>query len=136
MSDIHSSVSLQGELEHRNSKSRYTRTSRKGFVKQLVQIERRQARIHRIRVQLVSAKRSPPETVASDPDVPYNIGKFQNCPVDLTQFVQMHADDPATQVLCPPSPLTVCMLMSFDRVFFTNCAITSVPVLRPCCVKR
>jgi hypothetical protein len=36
---------LKGELEHRSPKARYTRTSRKGFIKQMTQIERRQARI-------------------------------------------------------------------------------------------
>lgn len=40
----------QGELEHRSPKSRYTCTDRKGFIKQLTVIERRQARIRRIRV--------------------------------------------------------------------------------------
>ncbi|KAH7917181.1 hypothetical protein BV22DRAFT_1052620, partial [Leucogyrophana mollusca] len=38
-----------GELEHRTSKKRYCRTDRKEFVKQITRIERREARIHRIR---------------------------------------------------------------------------------------
>ena len=40
----------QGELEHRSPKSRYACTDRKSFIKQLTVIERRQARIRRIRV--------------------------------------------------------------------------------------
>jgi hypothetical protein len=86
---------LQAELEHRNPKSRYTRTSRKGFVKQLTQIERRQARI---REEHMKANRAQQEIPASNPEVPYNIGKSQNNPVDLAQFLQKHVDDPVTQV--------------------------------------
>jgi hypothetical protein len=96
---VHPLILPQAELEHRNPKSRYTRTSRKGFLKQLTQIERRQARIRRIREELVKANKLPQETLASDPEVPYNIGKSQNLPVDLTPFLQAHADDPATKVL-------------------------------------
>ncbi len=43
---------LQIELEHRSSKSRYLRTNRKNFEKQLGDIERRQARNRRIRQKL------------------------------------------------------------------------------------
>ncbi len=42
----------QMELEHRSPKSRYRRTSHKQFEKQLGHIERRQARIRRIRQKL------------------------------------------------------------------------------------
>ena len=95
---VHPLILPQAELEHRNPKSRYTRTSRKGFLKQLTQIERRQARIRRIREELLTANKLPQETLASDPEVPYNIGKSQNYPVDLTPFLQAHPDDPATKV--------------------------------------
>src|ERR1700683_2723637 len=44
-------TTFQGELEHRLPKSRYTRTNRKCFMKQLTRIERRQARIRTIRAQ-------------------------------------------------------------------------------------
>ena len=40
------------ELEHRSPKSRYRRTNRKDFEKQLGDIERRQAHIRRIRQKL------------------------------------------------------------------------------------
>jgi hypothetical protein len=97
--DIHKSISPQAELEHRNPKSRYARTSKKGFLKQLTQIDRRQARIRRLREELVRANKLPQEALASDPEAPYNIGKSQNHSVDLTQFLQANTDDPATKVL-------------------------------------
>jgi len=50
----------QGELEHRSAKSRYTRTSRKHFVKQLMQIEHRQA----VFVAFASATRRPEDPQA------------------------------------------------------------------------
>jgi hypothetical protein len=67
-------------------------------VKQLTQIERRQTRIRRIREEHMKANRTQQEIPASNPEAPYNIGKSQNNPVDLAQFLQTHADDPATQV--------------------------------------
>jgi hypothetical protein len=90
--------SSQAELEHRTPKSRYTRTSKKDFTKQLAQIERRQARIRRIRERLVKTKMPTPESVARNPDEPYNIGKSQNLPVNISHFLQKHLDDPAVKV--------------------------------------
>jgi len=90
--------STQAELEHRTPKARYTRTSRKQFVKQLAQIERRQTRIRRAREQLARSSKIPQEKVANDVEVPYNIGKSQNCPVNITQFVQANEEDPAVKV--------------------------------------
>jgi hypothetical protein len=88
----------QAELEHRTPKARYTRTSRKQFVKQLAQIERRQARIRRAREQLARTYRTPPEKVTSNLEVPYNMGKSQNNPVNITQFIQANEGDPAIKV--------------------------------------
>lgn len=90
------------ELQHRHPKSHYLRTSRKNFEKQLGSIERRQARIHRIRQKLnhrnkfaetlVHEKR--PESPTSD----YHIGKTQNHPVDLGVFFRENRLDPAVKV--------------------------------------
>jgi hypothetical protein len=91
-------TSAQSELEHRTPKARYTRTSRKQFVKQLAQIERRQTRIRRARVQLARSSKLPREKVANNVEVSYNIGKSQNCPVNITQFVQTNEKDPAVKV--------------------------------------
>jgi hypothetical protein len=90
--------STQAELEHRTPKARYTRTSRKQFVKQLAQIERRQTRIRRARDQLARSSKIPREKVANDVEASYNIGKSQNCPVNLAQFVQTNEKDPAVKV--------------------------------------
>lgn len=92
---------VKGELEHRTPKSRYTRTSRKRFIKQLTQIERRQARIRRIREHLKSnssSKSSLREDVPSLPESHHIIGQTQNHPVDLSVFVHNHIDDPAVKV--------------------------------------
>lgn len=93
------------ELEHRSPKSRYRRTSRKDFEKQLGHIERRQARIRRIRQKmsengkigeiLVHEKRLDSlESSTSD----YHIGKTQNYPLDLGVIAQNAYSDPAAQV--------------------------------------
>lgn len=90
------------ELEHRSPKSRYMRTSRKCFEKQLGQIERRQARIRRIRQKLdknnkiheVLMHEKGPESWESE----YHIGKTQNHPLDLGAFAQENRYDPAAKV--------------------------------------
>ncbi|KAF8151198.1 hypothetical protein BJ912DRAFT_869512 [Pholiota molesta] len=89
------------ELEHRSPKSRYLRTSRKNFEKQLTQIERRQARIRRIRqkfneadkVQTVLKHEKGPESSACD----YHIGKTQNHPFNLDVFARESRYDPAAK---------------------------------------
>lgn len=95
--------SLQGELEHRTPKSRYTRTSRKGFLKQMTQIERRQARIHRIRKRLESKGELGNSTVQADiatsPDARYHLGKTQNQPVQIMSFMYQNSGDPAVKVI-------------------------------------
>lgn len=88
------------ELEHRSPKSRYLRTSRKDFEKQLGCIERRQARIRRIRQKLTSSTRCAlahekgPESSACA----YHIGKTQNSPLDLGTLARDNCHDPAVQV--------------------------------------
>ncbi len=88
------------ELEHRSPKSRYLRTSRKGFETQLGSIERRLARIPRIRQKLSSsshvtlAHEKGPESSSCD----YYIGKSQNYPLDLGMFASDNRNDPAVQV--------------------------------------
>ena len=89
---------MQAELEHRTPKSRYLRTSKKHYAKQLTQIERRQARIHRIREKLNKSKTITSEEVVSDRHERYNIGKSQNYPVCISQFIQSRSGDPAVKV--------------------------------------
>ena len=95
------------ELEHRSSKSRYRRTSRKEFERQLSQVERRQARIRRIRQRLNERIRAEesfirekrPELAAEGA---YHIGKTQNHPVDLRVLGKESCYDPAGKVILYP----------------------------------
>ena len=91
-------VTPQSELEHQTPKGRYLRTSHKGFIKQLTQIEWRQASIRRLRENLASTGTLTIEDVLSAPEAHHNIGKSQNYPVMIGQFLQRHAGDPAVTV--------------------------------------
>ena len=90
----------QGELEHRESKSGYKRTDRKSFVKQLTQIERRKARIRRIRARLAKDGDlgCEPEHLANTPQEHHHIGLAQNRYEHIGTFLRRHQGDPAIQV--------------------------------------
>jgi hypothetical protein len=91
----------QGELEHRSPKARYTRTSRKRFIKQMTQIERRQARLRRIRAKHhKEAGNVMNEDIARSPEAHHHIGKSQNFPENICSFVQKNRGDPAVKVVC------------------------------------
>ncbi len=81
------------ELEHRSPKSRYLRTSRKGFETQLGSIERRLARIRRIRQKLSSsshvtlAHEKGPESSSCD----YYIGSHRTIHLILECLLQISA---------------------------------------------
>lgn len=69
----------------------------------MTQIERRQARIRRIREQLNIKGNSTIEanvgmSSSPDPNVRYHIGKTQNQPEHIIAFVQNNAGDPAIKV--------------------------------------
>jgi hypothetical protein len=87
---------IQGELEHRTSKGRFTRTSRKAYIPQIASIERRQARIRCIRMKRDALHLADP--VPDRPDEHHVIGRSQNFPEELTRFVQTNIEDPATRV--------------------------------------
>jgi hypothetical protein len=80
------------------SKSRFTRTDRKLYVKQLAQIERRSARLHRLRAKLANQGLIHKETVPHIPDEHHHIGKGQNEPVHFGTFLRSNSGDPAIQV--------------------------------------
>lgn len=88
----------QGELEHRLPKARYIRTSRKLFINQLAQIERRQARLRRIRARHFQAGKPPNEEIPTTPEARYVIGKTQDHPEKIPLFLQKYAGDPALKV--------------------------------------
>ncbi|RDB26818.1 hypothetical protein Hypma_005389 [Hypsizygus marmoreus] len=95
-----------GELEHRNPKGKYKRTSRKAFTKQLAEIERRQARIRRMR-QSISDMPEASESLdgqddygciaAADKSEHHQIGLSENNGLHLGQFLRKHLGDPATR---------------------------------------
>jgi hypothetical protein len=93
----------QSELEHRTPKSHYTRTSRKNFEKQLSQIERRQARIRRIRQRINEIRKIDlqPDKRPDSSAIRYHIGKSQNNPIILGSFLRENRSDPALQVCFP-----------------------------------
>lgn len=90
----------QSELEHRTAKSRYLGTNRKNFVKQLTRIERRQARICRIRARIMQDRDSACESeqVPNTPQQHHHIGLGQNRWEHIGTFLCRHAGDPAVQV--------------------------------------
>jgi hypothetical protein len=87
---------VQGELEHRTSKGRFIRTSRKAYVPQLASIERRQARIRRIRMRHDALNLADP--VPNEAEEHHVIGQSQNFPEDLTRFMRTNMGDPAVEV--------------------------------------
>lgn len=89
------------ELEHRSPKSRYLRMSRKNFEKQLGNIERRQARIRRIRHKL-NENDNVREIREKQPDssnTSYHIGKTQNFAVDLASIAVKGSTEFSMKVL-------------------------------------
>ncbi|KAF6747597.1 hypothetical protein DFP72DRAFT_972254 [Ephemerocybe angulata] len=87
--------STQGpENYHKFAKAHYKRTSKKRVALSLSRIQMRQARIKRLRQQLLSGKEEG-ETELSR-EAPYFIGNSQNAPVDLTKFLRDNRDDIAT----------------------------------------
>jgi hypothetical protein len=88
----------QGELEHRNPKARFCRTSKKKFTRQLAQIERRQARIRAIRLKLSHNASLGAEPVLNSPDAHHHIGVAENHPIHIGSFLRSHTEDPAVKV--------------------------------------
>ncbi len=93
-------------MEHRSPKSRYLRTNRKYFEKQLGHIERRQARIRRIRQKINEGIKNQEvlghEEGPQSPILDYYIGKTQDHPLDLGALAQKAAADPAAKVFSMP----------------------------------
>jgi hypothetical protein len=64
----------------------------------MTQIERRQARLRRIRTRYQLAGKSLDEDVATTPEAHHCIGTSQNHPENVTIFIQNHKGDPAIKV--------------------------------------
>lgn len=97
----------KGELSHRGPKSSFQRTSKKEFEKQMAAIERRKARLRRIRE--TSSSNGTPQTagvnqndisepIHASPADHYEVGESQNDPIDLFPFLQRSSEDPAVRV--------------------------------------
>jgi hypothetical protein len=67
-------------------------------LKQLTQIERREARLRRIRARHREVGRPINEDIATTPEAHHIIGKSQNQPENIPLFLQKHARDPAIKV--------------------------------------
>lgn len=63
----------------------------------MTQLERRQARIRRMKQKLQST-RPPPEHIATDPDACYHIGASQNRHQHIGTFLLENEGDPAIKV--------------------------------------
>lgn len=91
---------LQGELEHRTPKARYKRTSKKFFIRQITQIERREHRLRRIRAHNNPSYGHDRDTSeAISPDMHHHIGKSQNEAEHIGTFLSTNAGDPAVKVV-------------------------------------
>jgi len=88
----------QGELEHHVGKSRFTRTSRKAFIPQLVSIEHHQERIRQIRTKLAALHAYHQDPMLNRPDIHHTIGQSQNLPENIVLFQARNSDDPAVKV--------------------------------------
>ncbi|KAG6906179.1 hypothetical protein DXG01_015412 [Tephrocybe rancida] len=101
----------QGELEHRTPKARYRRTSKKDYIKQIAQIERRQAHLRQIRARVAPAPaRAGPQAcqgsednIAQDFAEHHQIGKSENQPEHIGLFYNDNLGDPAVKVICIPT---------------------------------
>jgi hypothetical protein len=93
-------IGRQGELEHRVSKSRYKRTSKKEYVRQLTQIERRQARIRAIRQKMSTKKTTvaEDENVSNDLRSHHCIGISEKNAEHFGTFLRLGSSDPAVKV--------------------------------------
>jgi hypothetical protein len=91
----------QGELEHRTPKGRYCRTDRRTFVRQLTQIERREARLRRIKQrqrQRWPATHAEAHDIAYNPQLQHHIGQSERLYDDFGQYLRNHKGDPAMTV--------------------------------------
>jgi hypothetical protein len=67
----------------------------------MTQIERRQARIRRIRAKLQKVGKITDEDVATSPETHHVIGVSQNFPENISLFLHKNRGDPAVKVICP-----------------------------------
>jgi len=86
---------VKGELAHRTVKAWYSRTNRKTYIYQITRIERRQARLRRIRRNL---NRNYSEVVEKTSQPHHHIGISQKLYVHVGTFLRENSGDPAIKV--------------------------------------
>ncbi|KAH9854399.1 hypothetical protein C2E23DRAFT_726443 [Lenzites betulinus] len=90
-----------GELAHRIAKRRYARTSKKDFIHQLTNIERRETRLQHISHELTKDNTAPGSPGAAPPHIPlsdhHHIARSQKTYEYLPHFVRIHLTDPAAK---------------------------------------
>src|SRR5882762_3314981 len=121
--------SAQMELEHRTPKARYKRTDKKLFIKQLARIERREARLRRIRARLSQEGRIG-ETVAKTPHEHHHIGASQNQFEHIGTFLRRNSEDPAVKVqryTIRKYPVISLIIVDFHRTFSPSSSNTFCP---------
>lgn len=87
-------------MEHRRPKARFTRTDKKDFIKQMTRIERREARLRRIRAKLrrPAIVRNGNARGKKSLDGRYHIGESENVYYHIGTFLRNNAGDPAVKV--------------------------------------
>jgi hypothetical protein len=70
----------------------------------MTQIERRQARLRRIRARYRKAGKVLDEDVATSTEAHHVIGVSQNFPENIPVFLEKNRKDPAVKVICSPTP--------------------------------
>ncbi|KAG6906289.1 hypothetical protein DXG01_014753 [Tephrocybe rancida] len=90
-----------GELEHRVPKGNYKQTSKKAFLPQLVQIDKRQSCLRLITQAMTNIAPSEVQMSESstDPSIHYHIGVSQHLKQDFCVFLQENNGDPEIMVI-------------------------------------
>lgn len=80
-------------------KGRYRRTDQRAFIHQLTQIERRQARLRRIKQRRQKATpQAAHDDSTSDPHLHHHIGQSEKIYDEIGHYLRSHAGDPAMKV--------------------------------------
>jgi hypothetical protein len=90
----------------------------------MTQIERRQARLRRIRTRNQMAGKPMDENVATTPEAHHCIGISQNHPENLFIFLQNHRGDPAIKVIIVFKYYKSPTHHSIVRILYRNSRIT------------
>lgn len=77
-------------------KTRYKRTDKKLFIRQLTRIERREAHLRRLKRKLFPTKQ--PETLDRSGEKHHHIGISESQYEDIGTFLQSRSGDPAVKV--------------------------------------